>query len=173
MNTVYVSIGSNIDRERHITQALDALALHFGELVLSSIYESEAVGFDGDPFYNLVAKFETPLSVAELAPLLREIETQNGRLRGTVKFSARTLDIDILTFNDAVGEVDGVKLPRAEIEHNAFVLLPLAEIAPDALHPVTGASYRAMWAAYEKVQALWPVDFVWREQAISFAAQKD
>lgn len=170
MNSVYVSIGSNIDRERHITQALDALAAQFGELVLSSIYESEAVGFDGDPFYNLVAQFETPLNVGELAHALREIETQNGRLRGTVKFSARTLDIDILTFNDAVGEIDGVKLPRAEIEHNAFVLLPLAEIAPEVLHPKLGVSYQVMWAQYSKQQVLWPVDFFWRGRQISARA---
>ena len=169
MNTVYVSIGSNIDRERHITQALDALAEQFGELGLSSIYESEAVGFDGDAFYNLVARFDTALSVGELSQALRTIEAANGRSRAGAKFSSRTLDIDILTCGEQTGEIDGIKLPRAEILQNAFVLLPLAELAPDLSHPVNGQTYGALWAAYDRDQKLWPVDFSWREQRISRA----
>lgn len=169
MNTVYVSIGSNIDRERHITQALDALAEQFGALGLSSIYESEAVGFDGDAFYNLVARFETSLSVGELSQALREIEAANGRSRAGAKFSSRTLDIDILTYGTLTGDIDGVNLPRAEILQNAFVLLPLAELAPQVAHPVTGQVYSALWAAYDRNQKLWPVDFRWREQQISRA----
>ena len=171
MPNVLVSIGSNIDRIQHITAALDALSDAFGALRLSSVYESEAVGFDGDPFYNLVAAFETPWSVAALSVFLREIEYANGRCRDDARFSARTLDIDILTWGDAVGVVDGVLLPREEILKNAFVLQPLAELMPEALHPVTGKSYSMLWNAYDKkTQKLWKVDFCWNGQLIGTAS---
>jgi len=159
---VFLSLGSNIDRERHIRAGLDALARQFGELQVSRVFESEAVGFEGDDFYNLVVGIYTDLPVGQLALRLREIEDANGRLRAGPKFSARTLDIDILTYDDLAGTVDSVKLPRAEIEKNAFVLQPLAELAPDRVHPLTGKTFGQMWAAYDKSkQKLWPVEFSW------------
>lgn len=162
MAEVFLSLGSNIDRERHIRAGLDALAQLFGELQVSRVFESEAVGFDGDDFYNLVVGMHTDLPVGQLALRLRQIEDANGRLRAGPKFSARTLDIDILTYDDLTGTVDGVKLPRGEIEKNAFVLQPLAELAPDHLHPTVQRTFRQMWAAYDKSkQKLWPVAFEW------------
>lgn len=162
MATVYLSLGSNIDRNKHLSAGLDALVEAFGDLKMSQVYESEAVGFDGDNFYNLVAAIETELSVGELALKLRDIEDENGRLRSGPKFSARTLDIDILTYDDLTGEVDGVKLPRGEILKNAFVLLPMSELAPDTLHPVTGKTYLQLWDEYDQSsQKLWPVEFDW------------
>ena len=170
MTRVYVSIGSNIDQEYHVAASLDALSRHFGELRLSSVYESEAVGFGGANFYNMVAGFHTGLSVGELAQVLRTIESDNGRRREGPKFSSRTLDIDILTYDDVVGEVDGVELPREEILKNAFVLLPMAELAPDEVHPVTGMTYRALWDNYDKSrQKLWKIDFRWRGRLVSRA----
>ncbi|QIL90335.1 2-amino-4-hydroxy-6-hydroxymethyldihydropteridine diphosphokinase [Microbulbifer sp. SH-1] len=164
MATVYLSLGSNIDREKNLSAGLDALVAAFGDLRMSQVYESEAVGFDGDNFYNLVAAIETDLSVAELALCLRNIEDANGRVRSGPKFSARTLDIDILTYDDLTGEVDGVKLPRGEILKNAFVLLPLSELAPDLVHPVEGKSYQQLWEDYDQAsQKLWPVVFDWPE----------
>lgn len=171
MTKVYVSIGSNIDRERHITAALDALAKNFPALEISSVYESEAVGFSGDHFFNLVVGFDTTMKVSELSVCLRDIEHNNGRNRGLERFSARTLDIDILTYGDCVGEVDGMVLPRAEILENAFVLLPLAEIAPDQEHPVAQQSFAALWRAYSKQQKLWTIDFSWRSESISKSQQ--
>ncbi len=170
MARVYVSIGSNIERERNIAAGLDGLAESFGELTLSSVFESEAVGFAGDHFYNLVAGFETGLPVGELSRELKAIEDRNGRCRQGPKFSGRTLDIDILTYDDRCGRIDGVELPRAEILFNAFVLQPLAEIAPDELHPVSGISYVDLWQAYDKQkQRLWAVDFSWQGCAFSKA----
>jgi 2-amino-4-hydroxy-6-hydroxymethyldihydropteridine diphosphokinase len=170
MARVYVSLGSNIERERHIAAGLDGLAQAFGELTLSSVFESEAVGFDGDPFYNLVVGFDTELAVGELSRLLKGIEDRNGRCRQGPRFSGRTLDIDILTYDDASGLIDGVALPRAEILYNAFVLQPLAQIAPDRCHPLNGESYASLWQRYDKHrQRLWPVDFVWQGSVISKA----
>ncbi|WP_193166118.1 2-amino-4-hydroxy-6-hydroxymethyldihydropteridine diphosphokinase [Microbulbifer hainanensis] len=162
MARVFLSLGSNIDRERHIRAGLDALAKRFGGLDVSRVFESEAVGFDGDNFYNLVVGIHTELPVGRLALGLREIEDANGRLRAGPKFSARTLDIDILTYDALTGTVDGVKLPRGEILKNAFVLLPLAELVPNAIHPLVGKSYRELWEEYDQTsQKLWPVPFDW------------
>jgi len=167
MARVYVSIGSNIDRERHIGLALDALADRFSALQISSVYESEAVGFAGDHFFNLVVGFDTVMPVGELSVCLRDIEHQNGRHRGQERFSARTLDIDILTYDACTGLRDGILLPRPEILENAFVLLPLAEIAPDIEHPVERKNHADLWHGYAKKQKLWPVDFIWRNRKIS------
>lgn len=167
MTSVYLSIGSNVDRERHIQAALDGLAQLFGALVISSVYESEAVGFDGEPFYNLVVGIETSLPVGQLSRSLKDLEDANGRLRDVPRFSARTLDLDILTYGDAVGDHDGVSLPRGEILKNAFVLRPLAEIAGDEVHPQTGERYADHWARYDRAQRLWVVPFVWQGQSIS------
>lgn len=162
MAQVFLSLGSNIDRAKHIRAGLDALAREFGELRVSRVFESEAVGFDGDNFYNLVVGIHTDMPVGQLALRLREIEDANGRVRGGPKFSARTLDIDILTYDDLSGEFHGVKLPRGEIEKNAFVLQPLAEVAPQQRHPVTGQTFAHMWDLYDKSkQKLWAVDFSW------------
>ncbi len=167
---VYIGIGSNLDRERYVTAALDALADRFGGIRISPVYESEPVGFDGSPFLNLVVGVMSDLNVGELSRDLKALEADNGRRRDAPKFSARTLDLDILTYGREVGRIDGVELPRGEILKNAFVLWPLANIAPDELHPVCGKSYGELWQAYNTGQKLWPVNFFWRGRQISFAA---
>lgn len=168
MARVYLSLGSNIDRYRYISAALDALMQRFGELIISSVYESEAVGFEGDNFLNLVVGLDTDMELGALASLLRKIEHDNDRRRdGGPRFSARTLDIDILTYDDLVGRHDGVELPRDEILTNAFVLWPLAEVAGDTLHPEQQTRYTDLWQAYDRDQVLWPVDFTWQERQIS------
>lgn len=169
MVNVYLSLGSNIETQKHIVAALDALQDDFGELEISSVFESEAVGFSGDNFYNLVVGVKTVLSVGELSQHLKDIEDANGRKRCGPKFSGRTLDIDILTYGNVVGIVDGVELPRAEILTNAFVLWPLTElVTPQCRHPETGHTYVKLWQNYDKSsQKLWPIDFIWQEQLIS------
>lgn len=167
MHRVYLSLGSNIEREHYIRAALDALSRLFGRLQISSVYESEAVGFKGDNFYNLVVGIETDLDVAALSTSLKRIEDDNGRERSGPRFSGRTLDIDILTYDELTEPVAGVQLPRDEILNNAFVLLPLAEIAPDDLHPVLKRPYAELWQTYDRAQKLWPIDFSWRGRVIS------
>jgi len=170
---VYVSIGSNIDRARYITAALDALADRFGILEVSSVFESEAVGFEGDAFFNLVVGFVTDLGVGSLSSALKQIESNNGRLKNAPKFCSRTLDIDILTYDDLVGKTEGVLLPRPEILENAFVLWPLAEVAALVEHPEVRTAYVELWVAYKlkaelnSPQKLWPVDFTWRNEKVS------
>ena len=163
MPRVYLSLGSNVDRERNIRSALDAIAQHYGELVISPVYESESVGFSGDHFLNLVVGFDTTDSVGTVADIMRAIEDAHGRVRGGPRWSARSLDIDILTYGDAVGVIDGVELPRDEITRHAFVLLPLADIAGDEMCPGTSHTYAALWRdfpqAARQTQKLWRVEF--------------
>jgi 2-amino-4-hydroxy-6-hydroxymethyldihydropteridine diphosphokinase len=160
MPRVWVSIGSNQERDASIRGAVRALRERFGELILSRVYESEAVGFEGGPFLNLVAGFDTDEPVAAVNAAFREIEDAFGRVRGPEKFAPRTLDIDLLAYGDRVGTVDGCPLPRDEILRYAFVLGPLAEVAGEAIHPVLGRSYRALWDAFDRqAQPIAPVGF--------------
>jgi len=162
MPRVYVGIGSNIDREASVRAGVADLRLHYGELQLSSVFESDAVGFDGDAFYNLVAAFETEESIEEVVTTLSQIEENNGRVRGSERFSSRTLDLDLLLYGDSVAAGRGYHVPRDEIPRYAFVLWPLSEIAPEMVHPVTGETFSAMWSAFDKRnQALQPIPFKW------------
>jgi 2-amino-4-hydroxy-6-hydroxymethyldihydropteridine diphosphokinase len=170
MAQVYLGVGSNIERERYITAGLDALQLLFGRLALSSVYEGQAIGFDGQPFLNLAVSVETELGVGEMARRLRHIEYEHGRPRNASRFSSRQLDIDILTYDDIVGVIEGVELPRGEILENAFVLRPLAELAPQGVHPGTGKTYAALWDTYDQnAQPLSRVAFEWRGRPVSAA----
>jgi 2-amino-4-hydroxy-6-hydroxymethyldihydropteridine diphosphokinase len=146
----YISIGSNIDKEQHIPASLLALRHLFGALIVSSTYESEAVGFSGQPFHNLVVGFDSELEVKSIAKQLRQIELDNGRTRDCQKFSARTLDLDLILYGDLIINDGRLRIPRDEIERYAFVLEPLAEIAPDLHHPVSGISYDELWQKFDK-----------------------
>jgi len=170
MAAVFLGVGSNIERERYIVAGLDALQGMFGELALSSVYDSEAIGFSGQPFLNLVVAVDTDLGPGDLARQLRHVEIEHGRPANASRNSPRQLDIDILTHGMATGIIDGVELPRPEILENAFVLCPLAELAPQQIHPLAGRSYAQLWEDYDKsTQSLHRVDFQWRGRSISRA----
>lgn len=160
MTTAYVSMGSNIEPQKHIQQGLQALAQIYGELVVSSVYESQAVGFEGDNFLNLVVSFETETEPVAIDEQLKHIEQQAGRERGEEQFVARSLDLDLLVYNDLVIINNKLSLPRDEILKYAFVLLPLAEIAPQRKHPVERQTYAALWQQFpnKEQQPLWKKD---------------
>jgi 2-amino-4-hydroxy-6-hydroxymethyldihydropteridine diphosphokinase len=164
---VYVGIGSNIEQEKYIRLSAGSLRKSFGadcELRLSPVYKTRAVGFEGDDFYNLVASFTTDLSPKEVENKLKAIEHENGRRRGQNKFSARTLDIDLLLYDQAIINSDGISVPRDEIEKYAFVLSPLADLSPDLRHPQTGKTMKTMWEEMKSSideQALQKIDFNW------------
>lgn len=149
MAKVFISLGSNIEKERYVIEGLNALKAYFGQLEVSSLYECEAVGFDGDEFYNLVLSFSTEHTIDELADILRQIEFEHGRDLQAMKNTPRTLDLDILLYDDVICDAP-VQLPRKEITYNAFVLWPLSEIAGNLHHPVINRTYDQLWAEYDK-----------------------
>ena len=156
MADVFLGLGSNQDAPAMFDSALKALAAQFGTIEKSPAYESEAVGFEGDNFLNMVVRVQTSLSVGELLAALRATEDSHGRDRSQPKFASRTLDIDILTYDRNVGEFDGVLLPRDEVLKNAFVLRPLADSWPTMTHPENNRSYGELWQAYDQSsQKLW------------------
>ncbi len=160
MPRVYVSIGSNIDREKHIETAVRELDDSYRPLTLSTVYESEPVGFDGDDFLNLVAGFNTDSPIDAVIARLRTIEKACGRERRSDNDHSRTLDIDLLIYGELSRHDDKVDIPREEIGRCAFVLLPLAEIAPEYKHPETGITFGEMWSNFRGgEQQLWPADF--------------
>ena len=144
MPRVFVSIGSNIDREANIRGAIEALVHRFGPLTFSSVYETRAVGFEGEVFLNLVVGFDTNEPIDVIRKELRGIEDAHGRQReGVPKFSSRTLDLDLILYGDVVDANE--KLPHTDILEYPFVLGPLAELAPDFVHPVTRETCLALW----------------------------
>jgi 2-amino-4-hydroxy-6-hydroxymethyldihydropteridine diphosphokinase len=171
MTRVYVGIGSNIDRERNVRAALDRLEKIFVSLIVSPVYESEAMGFAGDAFFNLVVGFDTNLSLQEVRLQLRAIERAHGNTGNLGKFSARSLDLDLLTFGDFCGVAYGVKLPRADIAEYAYALWPLADIAQDELHPQLRISYGMLKRQFAKTQRLWSASFHWRGRDLSALQQ--
>lgn len=156
MVDVYLGLGSNINPHTHLCSAIADLQQLYGCVRSSPAYESEPVGFKGDNFVNLVVALNTNAGVGELQSELKSLEDRSGRVRSAPKFSARTLDIDILMYGDLTGEVDGVLLPREEILRNAFVLRPFSELVPDLIHPTAQCALAQLWKEFDKsAQKLW------------------
>lgn len=161
MASVFISIGSNIEREQQIIAGVQALKAEFGQIWLSSVYECEPVGFSGDNFFNLVARVETEQSPGFIGELLKQLEKQQGRIDFSKKFSARKMDLDILLYDNLILDKP-VQIPRDEIPENAYVLQPLAEIAGELIHPTLHKTYNQLWADYDKnKQMLRKVPFIW------------
>ena len=146
MPEVFVGIGSNVEPERHVRRAIAGLDSEFGPIAVSPVYRNAAVGFDGEDFLNLVVSFNTTLNVSDLVEVLRNIEQRCGRRRDEERWGPRTLDLDILLYGNEVHERP--QLPRADILRRAFVLKPLADIAPEGRHPVNGKAFAELWAAF-------------------------
>lgn len=134
MAKVYLNIGSNIEREDNIQRCMQTLRAAYPDIVFSQIYETEAVGFDGDAFYNLAASLQTSQSFEQISSYLKVLEDDHARKRDGVKFSSRTLDVDILLYDDLILQPE-YDIPRKEILRYPFVLFPLEEISPEAIHP--------------------------------------
>jgi 2-amino-4-hydroxy-6-hydroxymethyldihydropteridine diphosphokinase len=160
LTRIYLGLGSNIDREKHLIAGLEALDGFVSQMTCSAVFESHPVGIKSGPFFNLVVTGLTDLPLMELDRRLKFIEADNGRYAPDRK--GLPLDIDVLLYGEQVGNFDGLILPRAEILKNAFVLQPLALIAPDRLHPGVNIAFSTLWSEAQIDQQLWPVAFEWR-----------
>lgn len=152
LTSVLVSLGSNIDPHRNLPAAVDLLAEQVRVVAASRIYASEAKGAPGaPPFLNAAVEILTTLPPRELKfGVLREIEAALGRVRTEDPNAPRTIDLDLALFGDLVVEEDetGLVVPEPEIRSTAHVALPLADIAPQRRHPVTGETLQDLAAAF-------------------------
>lgn len=148
MPEVYVGIGSNVDPESNVRAAVAALADRFRPLLVSPVYASPPVGYEGPEFLNLVVAFETVETAAQVAAALDALEQRLGGGVQSPRFSPRAIDLDLLLYGDLVSDGAGLKLPRTDIREYAFVLCPLADLAPDGRHPETGERFADMWRAF-------------------------
>ena len=138
MAKAYLSLGSNQSPDVHLPQAVAELRARFGEVIVSPTYRTPAEGFDGPDFLNAAAIIETGLDIVALDTWLHALEDAHGRRRDVPRFSSRPLDIDIVFYEDRVFRGPGnLQGPRPELRH-AFVLKPLADIAPDYRDPISG-----------------------------------
>jgi 2-amino-4-hydroxy-6-hydroxymethyldihydropteridine diphosphokinase len=144
---VFLSIGSNIEPEEHLRFACRELTGKFGELAMSSVYRNEPVGFKGDDFLNMVIGFSTDTGPEEIVEGLELLHDRAGRKRNSNPFSSRTLDLDLLLYGDLVR--NRLNLPREDIEKYDFVLAPLAEVAPELRHPVSGMTMSKIWNDFD------------------------
>ena len=150
LHQVFLGIGSNIEALRNIKSALQVLTRNHTNLSISETYQSKAVGFDGPPFLNLVVGFRTDMDLGQLSLELKQLERIHGRTKALNKFSSRTLDIDILTYDNLQGLHEGILLPRPEISYNAYVLRPFAELQPELMLPGSDTRLIELWHDLEK-----------------------
>ena len=149
MASVYVGLGSNIDPEENLHLGIRELRERFGELQVSAVYRSAAVGFDGPDFWNLVAMFESETTPQAICEQIDAIHNLAKRDPHGGKWESRPLDIDLLLYNDLVIDERPVRIPREDILEYSFVLRPLAELAPGLVHPVTGRTMLEHWQEFD------------------------
>ena len=149
MTRVYLGLGSNIRPEANVRLGVEELRKRFGAVDISPVYRAPAIGFDSDDFLNLVVAVDTELSAEAVLEEIEAIHDVAGRERdASNKWVARSLDIDLLLYGDLVSPERPLRVPRSDVLEYAFVLCPLAELAPDGVHPVTGRSFAEHWAAF-------------------------
>lgn len=155
MGRAYLSLGSNLDAEANLRSAVYALRIRFGEILLSDAYVFPAVGFEGGDFLNAAVVIDSDLDPLALNDWLHALEDAHGRDRSGPRYGDRTLDIDIVFYDDLVLDGPGhLQLPRDEIRH-AFVLKPLSEIAPGFIEPRSGRTLQALWREHRDHGAMW------------------
>jgi 2-amino-4-hydroxy-6-hydroxymethyldihydropteridine diphosphokinase len=149
MARVYLGLGSNVKAEENLRLGIAELTNRFGELNLSAVYRSAAVGFEGADFLNLVVGLSSDLTPAVIHAEIEIIHNLAGRERGAAKYSSRPLDIDLLLYGKQIIAEPPVHVPRSDILEFGFVLRPLAELAPNLMHPETGQSMAMHWQQFD------------------------
>ena len=150
MPDAYVAAGSNVRPRASLSRALALLGGEFPGLRASRAYSNAAVGFEGDDFINLVVAFPAEIPTEELLDRLKSIERSCGREPGAPKWGPRSLDLDLLLHGDRVGRVAGKSLPHPDLLTRAWVLGPLAELAPALVHPVARERIDSLWRRFDR-----------------------
>lgn len=147
---IYISAGSNIEPEKNLHLACRELENVFGPLSRSSVYRTKAIGFDGGDFLNMVMSFSTRESLDKILAELQRIEAQSGRPPVEAELMSRTLDLDLLLYGKRILENEKISLPRPDITKYAFVLGPMAELAPDLPLPGSAKTMRELWQDFDR-----------------------
>jgi len=150
MSDVYVAAGSNVDPERHLRIAAKEIARVFPGARFSGAYRNAAVGFEGEDVINFVVGFSTELPVEAVVAELQRIEGLCGRTRDAPKWAPRSMDLDILVFGDRVCDLPGLVLPRPDLLKRPYMLGPMAELAPDFLHPTRLSTMAQLWENFDR-----------------------
>ena len=158
MPDVYVAAGSNIQPELNLRSAISALKRRLGDLRISKAYRNKAVGFEGPDFINMVIGFETELTLTEVLSVLQAVEGLCGRPRKAPKFEPRSMDLDLLLYGDMVCATHAITLPRPDLIKKAYMLGPLAELAPELVHPTLKQTVADLWKGFD--QADHPMELV-------------
>jgi 2-amino-4-hydroxy-6-hydroxymethyldihydropteridine diphosphokinase len=151
LNRAYLSLGSNVEPEFNLVEAARMLAAKTKLVVASSVWETTPLGSTRQPNYlNAAAIVDTELTVVQLKhDLIAEIERGLGRVRQLDKFAPRPIDIDIMLFNRQLFTLDKRQIPDPEVLERSFVAIPLAEIAPDYIHPETGQTLQQIARGFQ------------------------
>lgn len=155
---VFVAAGSNLEPEKHLARACAEIRHSWPDAVYSTAYRNVAVGFDGPDFINLVMGFTTSQPLGAVIARLRAIETQCGRPRYAPKWASRTMDLDVLLYGDVVEKTSQYTLPRPDLLKRPYMLGPMAEIAPEVMHPTTGRTIGELWREFDRDHAMTPVE---------------
>lgn len=150
MPQVYIAAGSNIEPERHLASAVRELERQFPGVRFSPWYRNRAVGFEGEDFINLVAGFPTELQISELLARLHAIEARCGRARDAPRWAPRSMDLDVLLYGDLVCQEPHLKLPRPDLLKRAYMLGPLAVLAPAVVHPTEKLTIGELWSRFDR-----------------------
>lgn len=150
MPEVFVALGSNVDPERHLALATRELSATFPDARFSPWYRNRAAGFEGPDFINLVGGFTSELPVREVIGHLQRIEALCARPREAPRWASRTMDIDLLLYGDLVCDEPHLVLPRPDLLKRAYMLGPLADIAPDLTHPTAGERIGELWRRFDR-----------------------
>ena len=149
MTNVYVAAGSNVEPEKNLAHACREISTRWTDAEFSRAYRNKAVGFDGPDFINMVVGFTARDPIDVVIAQLRAIETLCGRPPNAPKWASRAMDLDVLLFGDRVEKTADYTLPRPDLLKRPYMLGPLAEIAPDVVHPTTAKTIAELWSEFD------------------------
>ena len=156
---VFIALGSNIEPATRMPQAARALKDSFPDVRFSRCYRNPAYGFEGADFFNAVAGFGTGLPIVSLLQVTRDIEARCGRVPEAPKWAPRAMDLDLLLYGEIIGTGPGYTLPRPDLLKRAYMLGPLAQLAPELQYPPSGPAMGELWERFPGAAgALTPVD---------------